>query len=131
MSIQVGQKGRAESTVTTEQTAKAMGSGALPVYSTPCLVALIEEACWKSIQPSLEDGQGSVGTSMSLTHEASSPVGMQVWADSEVTAVDGRKVTFKVTAQDKAGVIAHASHERFVIKNDKFLSKCNAKLENK
>ena len=76
MTMELGCKGRAETIVTSEKTAKTAGSGALDVFATPFMAALMEEAAWTSIQPYLEDGQGSVGIALNLTHDAATPVGM-------------------------------------------------------
>ena len=128
MEIKVGTKGRVDSVVTEERTAAKVGSGSLPVYATPMMVALIEEAAWKSVQDQLEDGQGSVGIQMDVAHLSATPLGMKVWAETEVTAVDGRKLTFAVKAYDEAGLIGEGVHQRFVIDNEKFLGKCQKKL---
>lgn len=128
MEIKVGTKGRVDSIVTEERTAAQVGSGSLPVYATPMMVALIEEAAWKSVQDQLEDGQGSVGIQMDVAHLSATPLGMKVWAETEVTAVDGRKLTFAVKAFDEAGLIGEGVHQRFVIDNEKFLGKCQKKL---
>ncbi len=68
-----------------------------------------------------------MGTRLDVSHDAATPVGMQVWAEAEVTAVDGRKLTFAVTAYDEAGPIGKGTHERFIIQNDKFLAKAQGK----
>lgn len=127
MRIQIGQKGRAETVVTEELTARRAGSGALDVFATPHMVALMEQAAWTSIQPDLEEGQGSVGVAMTVTHDAATPMGMKVWAESEVTAVEGRKVSFTVTAYDVCGAIGTATHQRVIIDNEKFFSRCQSK----
>ena len=129
MEIKVGTKGRCDSIVTEERTAAVVGSGSLPVYATPMMVALIEEAAWKSVQDQLEDGQGSVGIQMDVAHLSATPLGMKVWAETEVTAVEGRKLTFAVKAFDEAGLIGEGVHQRFVVDNDKFLGKCQRKLD--
>lgn len=128
MHIKLGCKGRAELTVTPEQTAKAVGSGALAVLATPVMAALMEQAAWTSIQPDLEEGQGSVGIALSLSHDAPTPVGMKVWAESEVVGVDGKKVSFSVQVYDEAGRVGSCTHERVVIDNEKFFTRCQSKL---
>ena len=129
MEIRIGTAGRAETVVTEEKTAISAGSGSLPVYATPMMVALIEEAAWKSVQPMLDEGQGSVGTLMNVEHLSATPVGMKVWAETEVTAVDRRQITFAVKAFDEAGLIGQGTHQRFVIDNERFLGKCRKKLQ--
>ena len=129
MSITVGLKGRAETVVKEELTAKACCSGALPVFGTPFLCALMEEAAWRSIAPFLEEGQSTVGTKLNLTHDSATPVGMKVWAESEITEVDGRRIVLKVTAYDEKGLIGQGTHERFIVTNERFLAKTAKKLE--
>ena len=127
MSLTVGSKGRAEALVTEDKTAAAVGSGLVPVFATPYMVALMENAAVNAVQAGLEAGQGTVGTRLEVTHDAATPVGMKVWAEAELTAVDGRKLTFAVTAFDDAGPIGKGVHQRFVIQNEKFLAKAQAK----
>ncbi len=128
MVLEVGIQGRAEALVEQEDTAKAVGSGDLLVYATPCMVALMEGAACESIAPYLAEGESSVGISMNVAHTSATPVGMEVRAESRVTAVDGRKVTFEITAFDEKGEIGRATHERVVIKAERFLEKTYDKL---
>ena len=92
------------------------------------MVALMEGAAYESIAPFLAEGESSVGTKMDVTHLSATPVGMSVRAESVVTAVEGRKVTFSITAYDEAGEIGRATHERVVIKTERFLEKTYDKL---
>lgn len=128
MAIEIGTKGYADALVEQEDTAKVVGSGNLLVYATPCMVALMEGAACESIAPFLADGESSVGTMMQLNHTSATPVGMEVRAESEVTAVEGRKVTFSIKAYDEVGEIGNAIHERFIVKVDRFLEKTYDKL---
>lgn len=127
--LEKGIKGTAETIVTQEKTAKAMGSGELAVYATPAMIALMEETAYKSVASELEEGSGSVGTLMNVKHLAASPVGMKITCKTELTEVDGRKLTFRVEAYDEAGLIGEGIHERFVIINDKFQKKADGKLQ--
>ena len=128
MAIEIGTKGYADALVEQEDTAKVVGSGDLLVYATPCMIALMEGAACESIAPFLAEGESSVGTMMQVNHISATPVGMEVRAESEVTAVEGRKVTFSIKAVDEAGEIGNAVHERFIIKADRFLEKTYDKL---
>lgn len=128
MSVTVGLKSRAEVLVNGSNTANAVGSGLVPVFSTPSMIALMENAAVRAIQGRLEQGESSVGTHIDITHDAPTPVSLKVWAEAEVTAVDGRTVTFAVTAYDEKGPIGKGTHERAIIRADKFLAKANAKL---
>ena len=129
MSVTVGLKGRAEALVTQANTAEAACSGALPVFGTPFLCALMEEAAWKSIAPHLEAGQSTVGTRLDISHDSATPVGMKVWAESEVTQVDGRRIELKVAAYDEKGPIGQGTHQRFIVQDEKFLARAAAKKE--
>lgn len=129
MSVTVGMKGRAECVVTEENTAAAVGSGLVPVFATPYMVALMENAAVNAVQPALAEGEGTVGTRLDVTHDAATPIGMKVWAEAEVTAVDRKKLTLSVRAFDEAGPIGGGVHERFIITVDRFLAKAEAKKE--
>lgn len=125
--MEIGIKGLAETVVDHSNTAKFAGSGELEVFATPFMIALMEQAAYSSVAPYLEDGQGTVGTKLNVSHDAATPVGMKVWAESELCELDGRRLVFTVKAYDECGLIGQGTHERFIIKNDKFLAKCNAK----
>ena len=125
--LQPGICGHAELCVTTADTARALGSGELPVLATPAVAALIEKACWQAVAPELEPGKGTVGTRLALAHTAPTPVGMTVRCDCTLTAVDGRRLTFTARVCDAAGEVAPAEHERVVIDNDRFTAKAQAK----
>lgn len=129
MSIEIGLKGRADTVVTNQNTADAVGSGLVPVFATPYMIALMENAASSCLLPHLAEDEGSVGTQLNVAHSSATPIGMKVWAEAEVTAVDGKKITFQVTAFDEAGEIGRGSHERFIIKPEKFLAKTQRKLD--
>ena len=127
MEISIGIKGKKEYVVTKELTAAAVGSGLLEVYGTPYMIALMEETCHTSVGEFLEEGQGTVGISLEIKHTAATPVGMKVWCESELVEVDGKRLVFNVKAFDEAGPIGEGVHQRFIIDNEKFLTKTNAK----
>ena len=131
MMIMIGTKCRLEQPVTEELTAAAIGSGALPVFGTPFMAAMMENAALTALQTYLEEGLGSVGTRLDITHDAPTPIGMTVWEEAEIVSVseNGRMVEFKVSAWDEKGPVGAGTHTRAIIKNEKFLTKCNAKLE--
>lgn len=125
--MEIGIKGRAETVVNHENTAKFVGSGELEVFATPQMIALMEQAAASSVAPQLEEGQGTVGTLLNVSHDAATPLGMKVWAETELVEIDRRRLVFEVKAFDECGLIGKGKHERFIIQNDKFLSKVNAK----
>ena len=127
MSIEVGMKGRAGTVVAQENTAQAAGSGLVPVFATPWMIALMENAAVNAVQAALAPDEGTVGTRLDVTHDAATPIGMRVWAEAEVTAVEGRKITFAVAAYDEAEKIGGGTHERFIIKPERFLAKAQGK----
>ena len=87
------------------------------------MCALMEEAAQAAVQPFLEEGEGTVGIALSITHEAPTPLGATVTAKATVSAVEGRKITFDIEASDGVGIIGRGTHERFVINNEKFMAK--------
>ena len=127
--MEAGITGKQTITVTEEKTAQAMGSGTLPVFATPAMIALMENTAYKSVADELEEGAGTVGTLMNVKHVAASPVGMKITCETELTKVDGRALTFSVKAFDEAGLIGEGEHERFIVYNEKFQAKADAKLE--
>lgn len=125
--IQTGIKGRLEQMVTPEMSAARVGSGLVDVFATPMLVALVEQTCYESVLPYLDEGQGTVGTLVNVSHLSATPIGKRVWCDSELTEVDRRRLVFSVKAYDEAGLIGEGMHERFVIDTAKFMEKLKAK----
>lgn len=127
--LEAGIKGREEVIVTEENSAAAMGSGLLPVFATPAMVALMEQTAWKSVAPYLSEGEGTVGTALNISHSSATPLGMKVWCESELKEVDRRRLVFHVTCYDGAGVIGEGTHERFIVGNEKFLAKAQQKKD--
>ena len=125
--IQVGQSATATVTVTESNIAKTMKSGSLEVFATPAMCALMEEAAQAAVQPELNDDEGTVGISLSISHDAPSPMGTTITATATVTAVEGRKISFAIEASDGVGIIGKGTHERFVINNEKFMTKVSAR----
>ena len=121
--VSAGQTATATVLVTESNIAKTMKSGSLDVFATPAMCALMEKAAQAAVQPYLEDGEGTVGISLSITHEAPTPLGATVTAKATVSAVEGRKITFDIEASDGVGIIGRGTHERFVINNKKFMDK--------
>ena len=128
MEITVGMKGEVSTIVEREDTALEVGSGSLLVYATPCMVALMEGAACEAIAAALPEEKTSVGISLDIAHLAATPVGLEVRAEAEVTAVDGNTITFQLTAYDEAGKIGEGTHKRAVISTQRFLDKVYAKL---
>lgn len=128
MKITVGLKGNAETLVEREDTAAAVCSGSLLVYATPCMVALMEGAACNALEGILDEDQTTVGIELNIAHTAATPVGMEVRAEAEVTAVEGKIITFQITAFDEKGKIGEGTHKRAIINTQKFLDKTYDKL---
>ena len=128
MEIIVGMKGEAATLVEKEDTAAEVGSGSLLVYATPCMVALMEGAACEAIADALGEDKTTVGTELSISHISATPVGLEVRAEAEVTAVEGKIITFQVTAYDEAGKIGEGTHKRCIVSSQRFLEKTYSKL---
>ena len=128
MEITVGMKAEVSTLVEREDTAKEVGSGDLLVYATPCMVALMEGAACDAIAEALGENQTTVGTGLNIEHISATPVGLEVRAEAVVTAVDGKVITFEVTAYDEAGEIGKGTHKRVIVPTQKFLEKAYSKL---
>ena len=125
--IKVGITGETKDVVNESNIAKTLRSGELKVYATPAMVALMEEAAYKSIQDELEEGKGSVGILMNIKHLTSTPIGMEVIAKSELIEIDRKRMVFKVEAFDERGKIGEGIHERFIIDNEELQNKTDNK----
>jgi len=125
--IQVGLAAERTETVTESLLATRLGSGSVAVYATPAMVALMESAAVATIEPLLTEGQASVGIALDVRHLAATPPGQQVRARSEVTEVDGRKVTFRVQVWDEQELIGEGTHTRYVIDVARFLERVQSK----
>ena len=125
--LQPGIKGHKEQVVTPAMSAARVGSGLVDVFATPMLVALMEQTCYESVLPHLDDGQGTVGTLVNVSHTSATPIGRRVWCDSELIEVDRRRLVFNVKACDEAGPIGEGTHERFVIDTARFMAKLQEK----
>ena len=126
-SIQPGLSAEIEITVTETDTAAHLGSGLLPVYATPALVALMENAAVRTLEGHLPEGQTTVGGQIDVRHMAATPVGMKVRARAELLEVNGRRLTFNIQAWDEAEQIGEANHVRFLIDIEKFMAKVGEK----
>lgn len=127
--MEVGITGKKTIMVTEDKTAKVMGSGMLPVYATPAMIALMENTASTSVQTVLEEGQGTVGTLINVKHVSATPVGMEVTCETKLVEVDRKRLVFEVKAYDAAGIIGEGTHERFIIDNQKFMGKAEGKKD--
>lgn len=110
-----------------EHSARTFYANLPDVFATPCLGGLMERVSAELINERLNPGEQSVGISMNLVHSAATPLGMEIRVRTEITAVEGRKLTFRLEAFDEVEKIGEATHERFIINADKF----NARVADK
>lgn len=113
--------------VTPENTAAALGSGCLPVFATPAMLALMELCAAESVGEFLPEGYSTVGTRLDVQHLSATPVGMTVRCKTELTEVDRRRLVFFCRAFDEAGLVGEGTQERFIVENERFLRKAESK----
>lgn len=128
MLIEIGMKGQADMLCEREDTALEVGSGSLLVYATPCMAAMMEAAACEAIARGLADGETTVGIELNIKHLSATPVGLEVRAEAEVTAVEGNIISFDLRAYDEAGLIGEGTHKRAVVNSQRFLEKAYGKL---
>ena len=128
MEITVGMKAQVATLVEREDTALEVGSGSLLVYATHCMVALMEGDACEAIAEALPEGKTTVGTELQITHLSATPVGLEVYAEAEVSQIDGNTITFQVAAYDEAGKIGEGIHKRAIVTSQRFLDKVYTKL---
>lgn len=121
--MEIGLTFTSTTVVDNTNTAVALGSGDMEVFATPAMVALMENAAMNAVQPHLEAGQTTVGTEISTTHIKASALGATITATATLTAIEGRKLTFAVTAHDGDNIIGEGTHTRFIVDRERFLAK--------
>lgn len=121
--MEIGLTFTSTTVVDNTNTAVALGSGDMEVFATPAMVALMENAAMNAVTPHLEAGQTTVGTEISTTHIKASALGATITATATLTAIEGRKLTFAVTAHDGDNIIGDGTHTRFIVDRERFLAK--------
>jgi fluoroacetyl-CoA thioesterase len=121
--LQPGLSGEVVRVVSEDITAHAMGSGGVHVLGTPAMLMLMEQAALTAVEPALAEGQTTVGTLLDVRHLAATPVGMQVTVRARLVAIDGRKLTYDVDAEDEREPIGRGTHERVIVDVDRFLKR--------
>ena len=113
--------------VTKENSAAAIGSGSLPVYGTPAMIALIEQTAVALLEGNLPEGMTTVGTKLDINHVSATPLGMIATCECTLSKIDRKKLVFDVEVKDEAGVIGNGTHERFMVEAESFLKKAESK----
>ena len=123
----VGRQEKREWTVTKEMLAVQMGSGMVPVLATPALIACMEHACMRLVQPAFGEGITTVGTRVEVAHLAPTPEGARIQVTATLLATDGRRFTYRVEASDESGKIGEGSMERQSVRLSSFGEKAEAR----
>lgn len=117
-------RGDAKLTVTRNDTAAAIGSGTVDVLATPRLIALCEQACLNSTREHLDPGITTVSMRVQFDHLQPTPVGEPVVAEAVLRKVDGRRLSFEVSASDAGGIVAAGKFVRVVMGTNDLMDKC-------
>ncbi len=123
MELKTGLTASSVEQVTENKCAVNVGSGDLMVYATPSMAALMENAAMKAVAEALPEGSTTVGSLISTSHVKPTPVGGTVTAKAELVQVEGRKLVFKIFAEDQNGPIGEGEHVRFVVDRERFMAK--------
>lgn len=127
---EIGIKGIAELTVSSNKLAVNVESGSLEVFATPVMTMLMEKSACNCLADYMENDETTVGTELNIQHVSATPEGMKVYSEAVLTAINGREFTFEVTAYDEAGLIGKGTHKRFLVFGEKFTAKAKSKLNN-
>lgn len=120
--IKAGLQNRAEMIVTENDTAATYKSGALDVFATPGMIALMECSAFSLLE---KYGAASVGTEINVQHLRACLPGAKVWAEATITEINGNWVKFDVAAYDEKGEIGKGTHTRYIVDAEKFMAKLN------
>ena len=126
-SLKVGLEGTASALVTEERLATSVGSGDVPVFASPMLLALMEAASVDCLRGHLPEDYQSLGVQLNVAHTAPTPIGFTVTAKATLKAIEGRKLTFDVVANDGAEQIGSGVHTRIVVDTPRFMARLAAK----
>jgi fluoroacetyl-CoA thioesterase len=126
--IRPGLSGTADLVVAPEHTAPRVGSGRIAVLATPVMINVIEAAALAAVEHLLPAGHQSLGIHLDVRHFAATPVGLKVTATAQVTAVEGRTITFRVEARDEGEVIGDGTHQRVVVNVSRFDERVQRKV---
>lgn len=106
-----------------KDTAAVYGSGALEVFATPAMIALMEKTCLMGVCDKIGDGNTTVGTAVNIKHVKASRVGVAIRCEAELVEVDRRRLVFTVKCFEGDVLVGEGSHERFVVESAKFMAK--------
>lgn len=128
MALQINLVGVSEEVVEDQMLARSVGSGTSPVYATPRMIALMENAAMIAVAEHLEDGFETVGIEIDASHIAPTPIGIKVKAEAQLIAIEKKILTFRITVCDEIELIGEAIHKRAIVHTEKFNAKAAEKL---
>lgn len=129
--LQPGLKGQIQRVVQERDSTQHVGGGSVLVLASPVMIGLMETAAMEAVRPLLPAGQETVGVHVDVRHLAPTPVGMNVIVHAELLKVEGRMLTFRVTAKDDKEQIGEGTHVRAIIDGARFQSRVQAKAAGK
>lgn len=125
--IRQGIENETTKVVSEADSASNCGSGLLPVFATPALIALMEQTAHTSIENLLPEGSTSVGAEINVKHLKATPLGMQVRCHSKLVEINGRRMVFEIEAYDEIAKIGEAVHVRYIVDSKRFMDKLSQK----
>jgi fluoroacetyl-CoA thioesterase len=122
--MEIGQTFTKTIIVQDKDSARSLGSGGLDVFGTPAMIALMENTALLMVRTDLPTGSDTVGIEINAKHLKASPIGAEITCKATITAIEGRKISYTIEAKDSHGdTIGTATHDRFVVDMEKFMSK--------
>lgn len=121
--LNIGLSHTSITTVNNSNTARTYGSGGLDVFATPAMIGLMENAAMTAVENDLPEGSSTVGAHISTSHIKPSKLGVTIKATAVLEEIDGRKLTFKVSACDDEGIIGEGTHIRYIVDIERFMAK--------
>ena len=129
MNLKVGDEITLTEEVVPENTAEKWGSGSLPVYATPAMISLVEQAAVNLLAGKLDEGMTTVGTNLNVAHVSATPVGGTISCHCTLTEIDHKRLEFHVEVTDNKGRVGIGTHERFIVEAKSFMEKASHKLD--
>lgn len=121
--LKLGLTHTSTTTVNNSNTARTYGSGGLDVFATPAMIGLMENAAMTAVENDLPEGSSTVGAHINTSHIKPSKLGATIEATAVLEEIDGRKLTFKVSASDDEGLIGEGTHIRYIVDIERFMAK--------
>lgn len=129
MKLNIGDEIELSEEVVLENTAEKWGSGSLPVYATPAMISLIEQAAVNLLAGKLDEGMTTVGTKLNISHVSATPIGGTITCHCTLTEIDRKRLEFHMEVTDQKGRVGIGTHERFIVAAEPFMEKAEHKFD--